>query len=176
MDGLTVVLPVEASVIPGEVNHIKLAIADAGDSIFDSNVFIKAGSFTDRPAEVDTDGDGIPDADDNCPDTVNPTQDDFNDDGVGDECQDSDGDGLLDATELVSGCLDPADPDSDGDTISDGDEVLIEHPGDAFEKTSAENANTDGGSRGADTEHDAAGDIQKCNFVRHHQSPVRNSA
>ncbi len=86
MDGLTVVLPVEASVIPGEVNHIKLAIADAGDTILDSNVFIKASSFIDQPAEVDTDGDGIPDADDNCPNVINPDQTDSSGNGVGDDC------------------------------------------------------------------------------------------
>lgn len=49
MDGLTKVLYVEVPVNKGEVNHIKMAIADAGDSILDSNVFIKAGSFKDQP-------------------------------------------------------------------------------------------------------------------------------
>jgi hypothetical protein len=46
LDGLTVVLTVIANVNPYEKNHIKLAISDAGDSILDSDVFIKAGSFT----------------------------------------------------------------------------------------------------------------------------------
>jgi hypothetical protein len=45
MDGLTVVMKVKATVLAGQVNHIKLAIADSGDSILDSNVFIEAGSF-----------------------------------------------------------------------------------------------------------------------------------
>ena len=45
LDGLTVVLTVTATVTPGVPNHIKLAIADAGDSILDSDVFIKAESF-----------------------------------------------------------------------------------------------------------------------------------
>ncbi len=45
MDGLIVVLPATASVKRGQTNHIKLAIADAGDSILDSDVFIQAGSF-----------------------------------------------------------------------------------------------------------------------------------
>ncbi len=45
LDGLTVVLPATASVKRGQTNHIKLAIADAGDSILDSDVFIQAGSF-----------------------------------------------------------------------------------------------------------------------------------
>ena len=46
MDGLTVVLTVQALVKKGELNHIKMAIADAGDNRYDSNVFIQAGSFT----------------------------------------------------------------------------------------------------------------------------------
>jgi len=37
------------SVTPGEVNTIKLAIADVSDDIFDSAVFIKSGSFDDAP-------------------------------------------------------------------------------------------------------------------------------
>ena len=45
MDGLTQVFTAVGVLDPG-VNHIKLAIADAGDSILDSNVFIKAGIFT----------------------------------------------------------------------------------------------------------------------------------
>jgi uncharacterized repeat protein (TIGR01451 family) len=46
MDGLTVVFTAQAQVIPGNTYHIKLAIADALDFALDSNVFIKAGSFT----------------------------------------------------------------------------------------------------------------------------------
>ena len=46
MDGLTVVLVCEADVVPNETNTMMLAIADAGDSSYDSNVFIRAGSFS----------------------------------------------------------------------------------------------------------------------------------
>jgi uncharacterized repeat protein (TIGR01451 family) len=46
MDGLTVTLSVQARVKVGQLNHIKLAIADIGDASLDSNVFIRAGSFT----------------------------------------------------------------------------------------------------------------------------------
>ena len=45
LDGLTTVLTATANVTPGQSNHIKLAIADAGDHILDSDVFIQAGSF-----------------------------------------------------------------------------------------------------------------------------------
>jgi len=46
MDGLTTVLTAKAAVTPGEVNTIRLAIADAGDRVLDSNVCIKAASFS----------------------------------------------------------------------------------------------------------------------------------
>ncbi|MCQ1536266.1 hypothetical protein FTO70_11360 [Methanosarcina sp. KYL-1] len=45
MDGLTVVLTATANVTPGEINHIRMAIADAGDRALDSNVIIRAESF-----------------------------------------------------------------------------------------------------------------------------------
>ncbi len=48
MDGRTVVLTVDTAVHSG-VNHIKLAIADAGDHVLDSNVFIKAHTFSCGP-------------------------------------------------------------------------------------------------------------------------------
>jgi hypothetical protein len=46
MDGLTTVFTAQGTVTPNTTNHIKLAIADALDFALDSNVFIKAGSFT----------------------------------------------------------------------------------------------------------------------------------
>ncbi|MEA3444584.1 MAG: choice-of-anchor L domain-containing protein, partial [Bacteroidota bacterium] len=46
-DGYTVGMYASASVIACETYHIKLAVADAGDSALDSGVFIETGSFTD---------------------------------------------------------------------------------------------------------------------------------
>lgn len=70
----------------------------------------------------DRDGDGVPDAYDNCPYTPNPEQSDA----------DTDGDRLLDCVETGTGYFDnelitgtdPNNPDTDGDRLSDGDEIL----------------------------------------------------
>jgi Hint domain len=45
MDGFTVTLTLKAKVIPGEVNHIKIGIADGGDAAYDSNLLIAAESI-----------------------------------------------------------------------------------------------------------------------------------
>jgi hypothetical protein len=63
-DGLTVVLTLTANVTPGMTHTMKLAVADAGDTSYDSWVFIEGGSF--RAVEnctngVDDDGDGLAD-------------------------------------------------------------------------------------------------------------------
>ena len=43
--GHTVVMTAESDVIPNELYHIKLIVADDGDTLYDSAVFIDAGSF-----------------------------------------------------------------------------------------------------------------------------------
>lgn len=45
-DGLTVVLTANALVQCGETYHIKIAIGDASDTVWDSAVFLEGGSFT----------------------------------------------------------------------------------------------------------------------------------
>lgn len=54
MDGLTTVLTCTATVTPGATSHIKLAIADASDSAWDSNVFLKSDSFQSFDDEAPT--------------------------------------------------------------------------------------------------------------------------
>jgi len=44
-DGMTKTITAVASVTPCQTYHIRLAVADAADPIFDSGVFLKAGSF-----------------------------------------------------------------------------------------------------------------------------------
>jgi hypothetical protein len=82
----------------------------------------------------DSDGDGINDPNDNCPNVSNPDQSDTDNDGIGDACDsntDTDGDGIEDG---IDNCLivpnpDQADTDGDGagdacDTDDDNDGVL----------------------------------------------------
>lgn len=51
-DGFTTVLTARANVICGETYRIILAIADVGDGIFDSGIFLEANSFS-SPVDVD---------------------------------------------------------------------------------------------------------------------------
>ena len=54
-DGFLTRIFLEGPVNPGVVNHIKFAIADASDEVWDSWVFLKAGSFAsgNQPPEAD---------------------------------------------------------------------------------------------------------------------------
>jgi len=72
---------------------------------------------------ADTDSDGVPDTNDNCPDDANPLQEDNDTDTLGDACDiDDDNDGLTDVFELSIN-TDPLLQDTDGDTVSDYIEV-----------------------------------------------------
>lgn len=44
-DGFTTVLTARTTVIPNQIYHIKIAIADVADGILDSGVFLEAGTF-----------------------------------------------------------------------------------------------------------------------------------
>jgi Cleaved Adhesin Domain len=68
-NGQTVLMTASSAILPFHPYHIKLVVADRGDSAYDSAVFIEAGSFTSGPPEcnqkvqlvafVDTNNNGI---------------------------------------------------------------------------------------------------------------------
>ncbi|MGC4107722.1 MAG: hypothetical protein QM753_15480 [Thermomicrobiales bacterium] len=92
---------------------------------------------TEDPATaIDTDGDGLSDAEEARLGT-DPTNPDTDADGINDGNEvnvfktdplnlDTDGDTLYDGGELIYG-TDPLNPDTDGDGVSDGDEVYVTH-------------------------------------------------
>ena len=67
----------------------------------------------------DSDGDGVANPVDNCPDVVNPDQLDADFDGIGAACDDSDGDGFYDLYDNCNGMANPDQADSDGDGRGD---------------------------------------------------------
>jgi hypothetical protein len=116
----------------------------------ESNYAAKAGPIS-MPSRVvvDTDEDGIADAEDNCPTVHNSSQDDFDGDGFGDRCDrcytvaddgqtacpppgDADGDGILDKEDNCPFVANPDQRDDDRDGIGnvceladkDGDGVI----------------------------------------------------
>ena len=87
----------------------------------------------------DSDGDGIPDAQDNCPSVYNPSQADSDGDRVGDACDncvytpnqnqaDSDGDGVGNVCDNCPGTYNPSQADSDGDRVGDACDNCIYTP------------------------------------------------
>jgi hypothetical protein len=69
----------------------------------------------------DTDSDGVPDDEDNCPLVPNADQADSDGDGAGDACDDidTDNDGVPDSTDVCLSDPDPDQEDTDGDGIGD---------------------------------------------------------
>lgn len=106
------------------ITEVGLPVALIPDAEFDYDNVVLTATKVDDPSS-DGDGDGVPDAEDNCPDVPNPDQADGDGDGIGDACDetpggpDEDGDGIPDADDNCPGVPNPDQADSDGDGIGD---------------------------------------------------------
>ena len=96
------------------------SLVNQGTSEIDFNtvgdiVDIGAYEYIQANVDNDSDGDGVIDADDNCPNTANPDQKDIDNDNIGDICdEDIDGDGVLNDVDQCPGTPSGAKVDTTG--------------------------------------------------------------
>ena len=136
-----------------DLSFIDAAVPTGGTTTTDMSPFVDAArdvGTTDATAGADADGDGVPDATDNCPNAPNPDQADVDADGEGDACDgDTDGDGIpaesdncpdvanadqLDFDRDLQGDACDADPDGDG----------VDEPTELSRGTNPRSADSDG--------------------------------
>jgi hypothetical protein len=110
---------------------------------------------------TDTDGDGIPDATDNCPIVANTTQADSDDDGLGDVCDsfaDTDRDGIADATDNCPIVANATQADSDDDGLGDVCDPLDDTDRDGI-ADATDNCPTVANITQVDSDDDGLGDV-----------------
>jgi hypothetical protein len=114
----------------------------------------------------DTDGDGVADADDNCPDDPNADQANADGDALGDVCDacpndaenDVDGDGVCGDVDNCPAVANPGQEDIDGDGIGDACDALTDSDGDGV-ADAADNCPNDPNADQANADGDALGDV-----------------
>lgn len=100
--------------------EVRSSDADGNFSTSSINVTVDIG------VTIDTDADGIPNDNDNCPNDANPAQGDFDTDSIGDTCDpDDDNDGILDIDDNCRTAFNPDQADTDGNGSGDACEDLL---------------------------------------------------
>ena len=126
------------------LNDIRDLMNEDGETSEYFHAFINCGDDDNGP--VDSDGDGIPDVDDNCPNVANPDQADMDDNGVGDACEpgtDDDGDGVPND---IDECPD-TDPGVEVDEVGcesiqvPGRDIVVLNDANIFDQNSMEDPN-----------------------------------
>ncbi len=151
-NGDLVIVDGERVVVGGPTNSICLAAVS--QDLYDANVDYDANADHDGDGfsswdeacfwfndpcvfTPDSDDDGIPDPNDNCPDTANPGQEDSDGDGVGDACDncpdeanadqgDRDGDDVGDVCDNCPDTFNPGQEDSNGNGVGDACEAVCD--------------------------------------------------
>jgi hypothetical protein len=96
---------------------------------------------------LDSDGDGVPNANDNCPNDPNPDQIDLDGDGQGDVCDDDDdGDGWQDTVDNCPEIPNPSQADSNGNGVGDACDVSTDDDGDGVSNGADQCAMTPSGA------------------------------
>lgn len=109
--------------------------------------------------EDDTDGDGIENDSDNCPDNANADQTDTDGDGTGDACEaDTDADGIIDDNDNCPNDANVDQADTDGNGTGDACEGSTDTDGDGVADGS-DNCPNDANADQADTDADETGDV-----------------
>lgn len=122
--GTTLTLTTAAVGDPAAGDTVNVVATDATDPTITSTASCVLAAAVAPP--VDTDGDGVNDDVDNCPDVANADQADADGDGIGDACDtvaDSDGDGVADDVDNCPDVSNPDQTDTDGDGIGDACQV-----------------------------------------------------
>ncbi|MDD5103029.1 MAG: thrombospondin type 3 repeat-containing protein [Candidatus Peribacteraceae bacterium] len=102
--------------------RVSAKVGESGDLASAKDVLPIGGSLP-QPNPTyriaDTDGDGVPDVQDNCVSIANPDQQDLNSNGRGDICDDFDQDGIINSKDNCPNLPNRNQKDTDGDHIGD---------------------------------------------------------